>query len=794
MPNELKENLKRWYDESGAVTVANTQGTPFLREIQSFLVHITAGAPHRGVAGGMQARFRNGRRLGYHFLLPNCGTIIRNISENQITFHAQPVWGSRENRGTPGVRRWSHAVSLCNWFDGKLGSDVHGQYSRRPPLTGSNNYWTPASSNINDIPGSKLYLTNNNEVSPCWWTTNNYNGNFPGRRNSNGFTSAGEKPIMQYNEHQYRRLALLTRYMLEKHNLPRNFPLLPHIYWFKLFHNANRDNWDWDSIRRTILADERGQMIMREFANPTPFDRGPMVNPNKPNRGDRPGGGAPAQNSNEWILNNPIGVGQSGPHSDEFIRNQYLNNESHLKQNYLTAGVDRNNHGTNKPWRQFFSFFRGVHGHGYSQYWRGDCPGPLFDWHRMAREISDYWWYPFDLDGTVTRIDDDTVSMNGRDYRSYRRFNENTPILDYYWDEHENESAYKAIETDSVTPGPQSLLGPSPSTFDFSLPNTTPDATPIYAMANGELVAAKLPLSGENISSGFVFVKHEVFYDTKFPANTSPVPFSEDNSINFNKKPSVVYSLYMYISRPHNIDFDQPNDENPDWLNRLLIRKKECELGIAFKNSNSGSGANFGDDRWNNRPPRRATYPQNPTTHEAWVHENNSLEVFLNNLRNGDVALPLNTGHDFDQPINILLGDYIGNSGAIGNSRNGVRVEVCSPSFSPPEFEVYGIDELLNGWDSNSQPNASQLYISEWNDEDWWQVVVFQQGINQSIHPDDRIILNKPVYHFHPFKFMKWINQVTWQHEWPKYKVKDADGNDVERPPRPRTRRIPPAS
>src|SRR6185312_7349179 len=25
------------------------------------------------------------------------------------------------------------------------------------------------------------------------------------------------------------------------------------------------------------------------------------------------------------------------------------------------------------------------------------CPGPYFDWHRFAREVWDWWWYPFDL-------------------------------------------------------------------------------------------------------------------------------------------------------------------------------------------------------------------------------------------------------------------------------------------------------------------------------------------------------------------------------------------------------------
>jgi hypothetical protein len=45
-------------------------------------------------------------------------------------------------------------------------------------------------------------------------------------------------------------------------------------------------------------------------------------------------------------------------------------------------------------------------------------------------------------------------------------------------------------------------------------------------------------------------------------------------------------------------------------------------------------------------------------------------------------------------------------------------------------------------------------------------------------------------WHLRPLDFMRWINGVTWASEWPKYQVTDANGVDVPRPPRPRSRRV----
>ena len=55
----------------------------------------------------------------------------------------------------------------------------------------------------------------------------------------------------------------------------------------------------------------------------------------------------------------------------------------------------------NPRWDELFDTYRGFYGHGFAgDHINGDhdCPGPMFDWHRFARELWDWWWHPFDFD------------------------------------------------------------------------------------------------------------------------------------------------------------------------------------------------------------------------------------------------------------------------------------------------------------------------------------------------------------------------------------------------------------
>jgi hypothetical protein len=48
-------------------------------------------------------------------------------------------------------------------------------------------------------------------------------------------------------------------------------------------------------------------------------------------------------------------------------------------------------------------------------------------------------------------------------------------------------------------------------------------------------------------------------------------------------------------------------------------------------------------------------------------------------------------------------------------------------------------------------------------------------------------------FHYEPLKFMRWLNEITWASEWPKFQVTDAGGAAVPQSPdhlRPRSRLV----
>ena len=627
-------------------------------------------------------------------------------------------------------RRTSHAGFVNNWSLGVETGNLDNVAA--PPSV----QWLRASTDAEDIPGAKLWITSERpaqtEVLPSWWTTATYAG--PSR----GAVGADH---MLFSEWIYRGWALLARYLLEEFRLPRNFPLLPHVQRGDVITASV-------SFRRIVLADERAEMMKRRFFEP------------------------------------PINIEQANFSED---------NAGALQVEYVAAvappggGLRRHN----RAWRAFFDLFRGVHGHGFSgsisaQGSDHDCPGPLFDWHRLAREVWDWWWYPFDADFSTTALP----------RRGYRHFDANTPLLEYFYDESMLSRLLRIRE--SIHGGAS-----SPSTFSLDA------ASPIYALANGELVAARFPSPGAGVSLAFTLVRHEVYYLPHYGniiAAGLGLPPILPGAINYDIAPAFVYSLYMHLGRPAGMSFEQVNDNNPDWLNRVLMRKKECDLGVAFYD-NDANHHGIRDAVWNNRPPGR---PQRPTTLEGWRIDQLFLSAFLNELQSGEVAYVYR--FPWRQPINIILGDFLGESGVIrrdaGVNTHGIRVETFSPSFTPPPFSL----GFTSDWTPPSGISTpfTLAYKSEWARTpvgaeadaleaigvdltrlNWWDTVSFHSQLDRLIPDAAKIPRNGPVYHFHPFDFISWINKTTWEHEWPKYQVTDAAGNPITAtPPRPRTRRI----
>ena len=76
----------------------------------------------------------------------------------------------------------------------------------------------------------------------------------------------------------------------------------------------------------------------------------------------------------------------------------------------------------------------------------------------------------------------------------------------------------------------------------------------------------------------------------------------------------------MHLGRPAGMSFDAVTDGNPDWLNRLLMRKIECELGVAYHTAHPPPAAEA--DAWDYRPQGR------PSVLEGWTTDDPQLRGF----------------------------------------------------------------------------------------------------------------------------------------------------------------------
>jgi N-acetylmuramoyl-L-alanine amidase len=625
-----------------------------------------------------------------------------------------------------------HGTFTNGW---SIGVETGNGATAIPPSGG--NRWHALSSDAEDIPGAKVYVRdhrdNPREVIVCWWTTAGYSG--PAR------APVGDDDML-FTEWHYRTWALLGRYLSESLLLPRNLPVLPHA---KRSDNLRTST----AFRRILLADERFSMLVRELS---------------------------AFNIQEVDFE-PANAATLETRYDAAVQAA----TSKLKQH-------------NRAWRKIFDVYRGFHGHGFSgaigrTQHDHDCPGPVFDWHRFARELWDWWWHPFDVD--------DAVTTTAVPRRVYRNPNGDTPLVEHYFDE--NEPARILRITNGIH-GPQS----SPLTFRLE------QGSPVYALANGELVAARFPAPGDQVSMAFVLVRHEVFHKPN-PWNaimtSLGIPAPAPGRIDYDGEPDTIYSLYMHLGRPAGMSFEDIVADNPDWLNRLLIRKKECDLGVPFYD-NHATHHGIPDAAWNSRPPGSG---MRLTALESWRVDQVGLDGFLGALGRGDIALaPLKS--NLATPIRVILGDFLGEAGVIQRqgttSVHGIRVETFASGMVPTGFSSTMGAPRWNPPSTLSGPPAV-FYRSEWAevpsaseaqelaalgvDVDlvtWWPTVAMWTQLDGTLSASARLIPEGWAFHFRPLDVMRWLNAVTWESEWSKYQVKDASGNPVARPARPRSQRV----
>ena len=206
-------------------------------------------------------------------------------------------------------------------------------------------------------------------------------------------------------------------------------------------------------------------------------------------------------------------------------------------------------------------------------------------------------------------------------------------------------------------------------------------AAPAYAMANGVVVATRFAFSNSPSNSGFLLVRHEVFHE------------SNANRINYDVAPTYVWTLTHFLANV-GISVDQINGAHPDWLNRFVMRLKECELAVDFHGrtfapTNTNLALRNALTRgWGHNPsgagPRLATGQEIETDATAYRR-------IANELINGRHALFPLEANPAPTPVRVILGDFLGFPNFMAQGQTGIQIEI----FSKDKLVVPGAPHLL---------------------------------------------------------------------------------------------------
>jgi hypothetical protein len=730
MSTQLWNSLRKVYDatvEAAVVAhraqwVANPNWGTAITDVRGFVVHETSGWPARANADGFNVHYWRGF---------DDQKVNPHPPPDKITVHHNADgFGSQYYISGDGTV-FSLVPESTITFHSSVSNSValssetgHSQGHSSPAIPPPTNLWRP----LNGVSNSNAAGYDDLLGVKMWWRSTSFDEMVVSWWTTARFAGpqrgAVREPEQLFTEQHYRSWALLARWAAEHFLIPRNFPLYPH----KLADPEPDLLDDGDLFRKLLRADDGLSRRLTLF------------------------GWTQAQ----------------------------VDDDAHFQGTYH-AGLAG---GVNRHWRTFVQNYRGFYGHGFTGIDAHDCPGPLFDWHRMSREVWDWWWWPFDFNAART-----STNVTAREYS--RSWNGDTPTSEYFF------ATPAASYAGRQVPGIHGNTG-SPRTYRLD------QGSRVYAAANGELVAARFPPVTNGVSLAFVLVRHEVFHQVHPRAGLDPAAGQERiaaDRLNYDDPPSIVYSLYMHLARPDGMSFDAVADGNPDWLNRLLVRKKEVEVGIAFHRDHA---AQVGNAAWNSQPPGDFTglRSRRPTVLESWTTDEANYTPTLTRLRNGDLTLmPIDP---WCTPIKILLGDYLGNAGVISRTSAGVqtfgiRVEIFSRDVISTDFTL-SQSSAATGWNATGTAAGSGghavRYPSEWARTpagaeqtslqeagvdvelaNWWSS--FALGTQMDLtHVDPLTAAMLPasgdVVHYDPPSFLAWLNGKTWRSEWSKYRVAGA--------------------
>jgi hypothetical protein len=771
----LANRLQPYLDTSVKTTVDNHQATwaaigNDVSDVQSVMIHSTEGWPTRDKAADLGKMIYDKAAAGVkygsspHYYVSGDGTVFKIFDENRVLWH-----GNEQNNHSIGVET-GNLVSV----GGPAGGPGGPWTNVNAPMYN----WMPLTDAAEDLPNFKLYICRaNGEIVISYWTVNS-----PTRADA----EIPRGRLMRFTEKQYRGWRLLARYLAEVWRIPRNLSLHP---WQT---RAHMNAADKSEMYRSILnADACKETLV------------PM------------------------LAKAPINCTTLDSDSADDFRKRYAAQTTSPVIEVTDPETKEKKKVTLKArnafWNKMFDAYRGFHSHAYSGAIsledHGDCAGPLFDYNRFARDIWDFWWFPCDLAAGPNPGDAIQVIETRRDYgRTQGNLNE------YYWD---NVPARYNQRTTSGFYGVTQEFGVPDDPAIKDLPEVVNHywgywhgglhfnltaAAPIYAAAGGQVVAARFPAAypaGQNrddpegslTSTRFVLLRHEVFHQRA----------AGGNRINYNQEPSYVYSLYMHLGAPQNMSFTNIIDANPEWLNRLLMVKKEYDAGIRFHTAHPQPAAYWG------------------TLPNRWETQRQTFDPILTALQNGNVAV----FPEGDNAIQLSLGDFLGNAGHMAEVPHAIHFEVFSgQNIDATQFHSHAVnpagpfygravqDRVTQFFDQTfvrtTVPNYRQMrrqtpaiatalfqnealqFKSEWALQEsdfhkglwpqfqphmWWQDVV--PTMNAVAPAAAQLPADANVFHYHPLGFMAWLNRITWASELSKFRLPSPSQTD-DRPPRRR--------
>lgn len=660
-------------------THAHWAGAPFgqvMHNVQSIMIHGTSGWPSYASAEGFRQRYEcvddwdwkdglvpprwgNDHAIGPQYFIDPNGTIFTLIGPENLEGDARFTWHSNAMSFV--------ALGIENSDGGDSGSIIPANH---PLLFRRLN---PDAAAATDLAGMKLFAllhpTNAEDIVLLWFAVfPDYDG--PGDTADMAHRYAGWKNTL-FSERDYRSLALLCRFLLERNGVPRNFPLLPYA-------SLEFDTADAELFRKLLRADPLRDQIAAT-----------------------------------------LGLAQALQAGGDAFAQAYAPAHARLWSRYF--GVDGGRVST--------PCFRGIISHLINGGHR--CPGPLFDWHRFAREVWDWWWFPFDFKA----MSPPTPETKRRPYQQARG---NTPVVECFFDANGTVADYNAQQS------PLSLFP------QFKLPTDAP----VYALANGIAIAGRLRGNADQANPGFLLVRHEVFHQGNL------------GRINYDQAPATVWSLTTFLQSA-GFALDNLSAANPDWLNRFVIRLKECELAVAFQGANPNIVSL--NRSWVHQTAATPGAGARPTTGTGIERDAAEYRRIANDLIAGQVVrFPRETDENLTA-VRILLGDYLGTPATLPGGISGIQVEI----FSADKLDV---------------PGAAYGVISA-NGQEWWRGVV--AASQAEALPSGELPGSGTAYQYPLTAFLNWVNTTTWNSEWSKYGATDPNTHlPLPAPARPNSRLV----